>query len=100
MSDIGEIRELRGRTSVSPSKQVATIAAWTPQVVPPTRNHISVEPNNLDALFCASSGEKAVSLNRSLEVRNLAMCFFHAKKENRLFQTLEERLRTRISGVS
>ncbi|RWR74586.1 putative wall-associated receptor kinase-like protein 16 [Cinnamomum micranthum f. kanehirae] len=43
------------------------------------------------------TGEKAVSLNRSQEDRNLAMYFVHAMEENRLFQTLEGRVRSEAS---
>ncbi|XXG50339.1 hypothetical protein AAC387_Pa02g4371 [Persea americana] len=43
------------------------------------------------------TGEKAVSLNRTEEDRNLAMYFVHAMEENRLFQVLEERVRSEAS---
>ncbi|XXG50333.1 hypothetical protein AAC387_Pa02g4366 [Persea americana] len=43
------------------------------------------------------TGEKAVTLNRTLEDRHLAKYFVHAMEENRLFQTLEERVRSEAS---
>ncbi|RWR74594.1 putative wall-associated receptor kinase-like protein 16 [Cinnamomum micranthum f. kanehirae] len=43
------------------------------------------------------TGEKAVCLNRSYEDRNLAMYFVREMKENRLFQMLEERVRSEAS---
>ncbi|RWR74595.1 putative wall-associated receptor kinase-like protein 16 [Cinnamomum micranthum f. kanehirae] len=43
------------------------------------------------------TGEKAVCLNRSHEDRNLAMYFVREMKENRLFQMLEERVRSEAS---
>ncbi|RWR74592.1 wall-associated receptor kinase 5-like protein [Cinnamomum micranthum f. kanehirae] len=43
------------------------------------------------------TGEKAVCLNRSHEDRNLAMYFVRKMKENRLFQMLEERVRSEAS---
>ncbi|RWR74593.1 Protein kinase domain-containing protein [Cinnamomum micranthum f. kanehirae] len=42
-------------------------------------------------------GEKAVCLNRSHEDRNLAMYFVREMKENRLFQMLDERVRSEAS---
>ncbi|KAE8125979.1 hypothetical protein FH972_020738 [Carpinus fangiana] len=71
MADIADIWEVRGRIRNSPGEQVAIIAAWTPQVVPPTRNHVSDDPKSLAACLCAStigpSGEKRLPSSGSAE---------------------------------
>lgn len=57
-----EIREALG-------EQVAIIVVWIPQVVPPTRNHVSDDLNSLAACVCASkmgpSGAKRLSSSGS-----------------------------------
>ena len=69
MADIADIWAFRGRIRNSLGEQVAIIAAWIPQVVPPTRNHVSDDPNSFAACLCASkivpSGEKRLSSSGS-----------------------------------
>ncbi|KAL2488850.1 Uncharacterized protein Fot_42142 [Forsythia ovata] len=44
----------RDRMIVSPGKQIAKIDAWMPQLVPPTRNHVSFAPKSSVACLFAS----------------------------------------------
>ncbi|KAL2489750.1 Uncharacterized protein Fot_43042 [Forsythia ovata] len=55
----------RGKMIVSPGEQVAKIDAWTPQLVLPTRNHVSLAPkSSVSCLFASRRGPTWESENQ------------------------------------